>query len=471
MSSSRPNILLIVSDDHGYADRGRLGHHPAVRTPALDRLAAEGVDCSEAYVTAPICSPSRAAIMAGRYQQRWGATWFDSSAFAPDGLSLAERFSELGYRTGYFGKVHYGKERAGDRACPPHHGFDETFYGLAGQQMGRLNYLRHGKAAVEEYGEEASWRMAVQPMLSGDDEVDCEGFLTAELGRRSRDFVAAQTDAGEPFFCMLAFNAVHNFCWQLPADELRRRNLPDHGDWDSSTGNYLDWYDGSIEPNLEHGREYYLAQLELMDAEIGAALDQLDALGIGDDTLVVYTTDNGGSTCNYADNTPLRGTKYTLFEGGIRVPFLARWSGGGLPAGVPHDGLVSTLDLYPTLLAAAGQTSLEPDATDGVDLLPSWRTAAPSAGRRLHWDCGWQWAVRDGRWKLRWCDPDSAEAAGIRRVEHADPGAGLTLHDLDEDIAESNDLAEAHPDVVDRLRAAHTQWRTDVGLVETSSER
>src|SRR5690606_15445407 len=254
---NRPNVLLIVSDDHGYADRGDRAHDQRVRTPNLDRLAAGGVDCSDGYVTAPICSPSRAGLSSGHYQQRWGARWFDHSR-SPDHLpSLAERFAGLGYRTGYFGKVHYGPEDVGDRACPPHHGFAETFYGLAGRQQGRLNYLRHSTAAVDEYGPEASWRMAVQPMLEGDTPVELEGFLTEAIGGRAGDFVdrCAAGPEPEPFFAMVAFNAVHNFCWQLPPEELAARGLPARDDWhDADPLDYAEWYDGSIQPNLPHGR-------------------------------------------------------------------------------------------------------------------------------------------------------------------------------------------------------------------------
>ncbi|RCK70205.1 sulfatase [Desertihabitans brevis] len=454
---ARPNVLLVVSDDHGYGDLGHLGHDAAVRTPQLDRLAASGVSCPEAYVTAPICSPSRAAMMSGRYPQRWGATWFDNSAFDPDGPSLAERVRELGYRTSYFGKVHYGHERRGDRACPPQHGFEQTFYGLAGQQQGRLNYLRHSSAAVEEYGPEASWRMGVQPMLEGDEEVELEGFLTAELGRRARDFVAA--DDGRPFFAVVAFNAVHNFCWQLPAEELRRRGLPARGDWDEGTGGYADWYDGAISPNLEHGRGYYLAQLELMDAEVGRLLDQLEASGLAEDTVVVYLTDNGGSPCNYGDNTPLSGSKYTLAEGGVRVPFLARWPAAGWSGGTERTGLVSALDLVPTLVAAAGG---QVEDADGADLAPLLRDGT-APDRALHWDCGFQWAVRCGDLKLRWVDGDSPEARGIRQVEHADPGHGFILHDVAADPGERIDLAAGRPDEVARLIEVHQRWRESIG--------
>src|SRR5690606_33650612 len=134
--------------------------------------------------------------------------------------------------------------------------------------------------------------MAVQPMLEGDEEVELEGFLTAELGRRARDFVARHADADEPFFCMLAFNAVHKFAGQLPAEEFDRRGLRKFPDWDPSRSSYVDWSDGAMSPLLPDGRAYYLAQLELMDAKIGARLDELDRRGVADDTIVVYRTDN-----------------------------------------------------------------------------------------------------------------------------------------------------------------------------------
>jgi len=455
-------VIVILSDDHGYGDRSRLGHDDAVRTPGLDRLAADGVSCTDAYVTAPICSPSRAAIISGAYQQRWGATWFGSSRFADERTTIAEHLQQRGYRTGYLGKVHYGPERLGDRACPPHHGFAETWYGLAGQQQGRLNYLHHSQQAVIKYGPEAQARMAVQPMLSGDEEEDFDGFLTAELGRRARDFVSSHRD--EPFFLMLAFNAVHNFCWQLPADELERRGLPSRSDWhDADPISYLDWYDGSITPNLEHGREYYLAQLELMDAEIGRLLDQLEDQELADNTIVVYLTDNGGSTCNYGNNAPLSGTKYTLWEGGIRVPFLIRWPGGGWSGGRDCTGLVSSLDLFPTLLGAAGGSSAV-EQSDGIDLASLLRGDTDAGHDALHWDCGFQWAVRSGSLKLRWADGESPMARGIRATEHAEVGDGLGLFDLDADIAETVNLADERPVEVARLMTLHEQWRAEVGL-------
>ncbi|WP_437583198.1 sulfatase family protein [Paramicrobacterium sp. CJ85] len=459
MTRQKPNILLIVSDDHGYADRSAVGLTDA-STPALDRLASEGTSFTDAYVTAPICSPSRAAMITGQYQQRWGATWFNSSDIG-DAPTIAERLRERGYATGYFGKVHYGPEGPGDRGTPPQHGFDESLYGLAGQSMGRLHYLTHSSEAVDEYGEAAE-AMAVQPLWSGEESVDVTRFLTDEFADRAGDFIERHRD--EPFFAMVAFNAVHNFCWQLPDEEREKRGLPPFDDWYPGAGEYLDWYDGAISPNLPHGREYYAAQLELMDRQIGQLLDRLDTLGIADDTIVVYLTDNGGSTCNYGDNSPLRGTKYTLWEGGIRVPFIVRWP-GVTSAGAENDGLVSSLDLAATFLAAAegdSEDAAESGDLDGQNLADV--LTGDTGHDALHWDCDWQWAVREGTWKLSWCDASSEFARYVREVEHTTPGDGLFLCDLSGDPSETENLADANPQTVERLTELHRAWRAEVGL-------
>lgn len=458
-----PNVVLILSDDHGYADRSTLGVVPDVRTPSLDRLASEGVSCTEGYVTAPVCSPSRAGLIAGQHQARWGVSWFGDSRYGDHTPSLAEQFKRLGYSTGYLGKVHYGPEQVGDRGTPPHHGFDETFYGLAGQSTGRLSYLRHSLEAVEEYGEFAASKNGVQPMLEGDTEVECDEFLTDALGRRARDFVDRHAEGEDPFFLMVSFNAVHNLCWQLPAAELERRGLPTVEDFRGTPQSYLDWYDGQVAPKLEHGRDYYLAQLELMDRQIGALLDTLDTAGIADDTIVVYLTDNGGSNCNHADNAPLRGTKYTLLEGGIRVPYLWRWTGGEVPAGVERHGPVSSLDLFPTLLSAAGASRELFEHSDGHDLLPFLREGDRGATHEeLHWDNGFQWAIRRGDWKLVWTDPDSPEVQAMRAIERSEPVLGLRLHDLSRDVGEQRDRCDERPDLVADLTRRHERWRATV---------
>ena len=466
----RPDILLIVSDDHGYADRSARGSTDA-RTPHLDRLAREGTVFDQGYVTAPICSPSRAGLIAGAHQQRWGARWFDTSAFPPPHQPvIPEVLQQAGYRTGYFGKVHYGPERPGDRACPENHGFDESLYGLAGLSMGRLHYLHHSRAAAEEYGEAAPAH-GVDPLRENGREVECEQHLTVEFTDRALEFMGEGGEEQDPYFCMVAYNAVHNFAWQLPQDELDARALPRHDDFDPASTDYLDWYDGAISPRLEHGREYYLAQLEIMDREIGRLLDHLEATGRRESTLVVYLTDNGGSTCNYGDNAPLAGTKYSLFEGGVRVPVLVSWP-GTVPAGARSQALVSSLDLLPTFAAAAG-ADLSPAAVlDGRDLRTAWEAAASTpAGasgaadggghEALHFDTGFQWAVRTPRWKLRWVDASTGHREHLLAVEHTDIGGGLSLVPLgpgEHDESVAADVSAQHPEVVAELTALHEQW-------------
>ncbi|MFC4137645.1 MULTISPECIES: sulfatase-like hydrolase/transferase [unclassified Microbacterium] len=453
---TRPNILLIVSDDHGYADRS--AHDtPGVKTPVLDRLAAEGATCTDAYVTAPICSPSRAGMITGQYQQRWGGLWFDS-AHIGTAQTIAETLRTAGYVTGYFGKVHYGDETSADRGAPPHHGFEKSFYGLAGQSMGRLHYRHHSASAVEEYGE-AAGPMGVQPFWSGEEPAEFDGFTTDEIADRAIDFIGGAGD--EPYFAMVAFNAVHNFCWQLPDEELAARGLQGFEDWHPGASEYLDWYDGAISPNLPDGRAYYLAQLELMDRAIGRLLAAVE----GQDTMVVYLTDNGGSQCNYGDNGDLRGTKYTLWEGGIRVPFLVRWPGVTTAGSVVSDP-VSALDLAATFAAAAGTEHVG----DGIDLRRPLADAAGDAdrelrsARELHWDCGWQWAVRRGDWKLLSVSGDDPTARYVARTEHTETGNGLFLTDLTADRGEASNLADARPDLVRELAEAHERWRAEVGL-------
>lgn len=458
MKYSKPNVLLIVSDDHGYADRSILGIHGNVYTPALDRLAEEGVTCRAAYSTAPICSPARGALMTGRYPMAAGVTWFGNAHLPEERTTLAESLAGLGYATGHFGKVHYGFEQPGDRGCPPNHGFAESLYGLGSLGMGRMHYLQRGEEQAMDAGEAAE-RHGLLPLFDGDRPVEPQGFLTHVLADRAGRFISDHQN--EPFFCSLAFNAVHNFCWQLPEAELEARGLPAYDDWDpSGDESYAQWYDRSIAPNLPHGREYYLAQLELMDAAIGRLLSLLDDLELADNTIVIYTSDHGGSACNYGDNTPLRAGKYTLWEGGIRIPYLVRWPTGAIPAGTATDAVVSHLDVFPTVVAAAGGTP--PDGLHGIDQLPVFRGNSPDGHNELHWDCGFMFAVRDGRYKLVSVDGSDEIASRLIRNEHTDPGDGVHLYDLVADPSEATDLGPGRPEAVARLLTKHSEWRKRV---------
>lgn len=450
----RPNVILIVADDHGYADRSILGIHSNVKTPNLDRLAREGTTCEEFYVTAPVCNPSRCGLLTGQYQERWGSYWFGNTKLVDGVPTLAERMRDAGYATCFIGKAHYGTTDTPEgRGFPPNHGYEESFFSLCG---GRVHYLRHSKKAVDEYGKAAS-QMAVAPLWWNREQCDFEGFTTWEFGKRARDFIAENKQ--KPFFLHLAFNAVHNFAWQLPPEELKRRGLPNRNDWMPTDGPYLDWYDNAIMPNLERGREYYLAQLELMDEEIGRLLDYLDTAGLADNTIVVYMSDNGGSTCNYGDNTPLRGTKYTLYEGGIRVPLIVRWPKGGVPADISRKGMVSSMDLMPTLLSAANAPKAAWKQCDGKDMLPFLLGKSKKPPHReLFWDCGFQIAVREGDWKL-YEITNEQQLSYVSDYEHASPAHGTELYNLKDDPSETVNLAHRHPEIVAKLRQKFDKWK------------
>lgn len=432
-AASRPNIVLLISDDHGYGDLSPDPTDEGLHTPNLERLRNSGVTFSRGYVTAPICSPSRAGLIAGAHQARWGAHWFDNSAFPPGEREVGpETLHRLGYRTGYFGKVHYGQDLPDSRSCPERHGFDESLYGLAAQSMGRLHYMSHSAEEASTDPEKALVH-GTGPLYDGGVPVDTNTHLTQLFADRAIDFIERATTDGNPYFCMVAFNAVHNFTWQLPEDELKSHGLPERSDFDPSVEQYVDWYDGAISPNLENGRAYYLAQLDMMDRHIGRILDTVDASGQAGRTMVVYLTDNGGSTCNYGDNGPLTGTKYTLYEGGIRVPFLVRWPGVADP-GSHSDALVSALDLMPTFIAAAGGRT-EPELYDGQDLAKVLQGEIPGH-RALYFDTGVQQAIvrTDAKWR-RIVDGENLREA-LLKVEHTDIGIGESVVQFRDGLAD-----------------------------------
>jgi len=452
----RPNVILIVSDDHGYADFSYKKIHDYIKTPNLDRFIAEGVQFTNGYATSPICSPSRCGILTGRQQQRWGTFWYGGKGIPENVPTIAEKFRTLGYRTAYIGKLHYGNynEQPGLRSYPLEHGFDEC---LCAPPGGRTHYLYHSEDAVKRYGS-AGEKMFVKPMTKNGEQLNYEGFLTEKFGSAAQDFVSQNRD--RPFFLQLAFNAVHNFTFQLPEKYLNQWNLPPYSDLVEG-GNYSQWYEQSIWPNLVNGRKYYAAQLYYMDREIGKLMEHLKKLSLDNDTIVAYTSDNGGSTCNCGDNTPLRGTKYTMYEGGIRVPYVLRWP-GKLPAGTQQDAMVCGLDFMPTLLAAAGGTDKLYQDCDGVNIMPLAMGKTKTVRDTLHWDGGWQWAVRQGRWKLKTI-VEEKRAVQVKKLQHTDPGKDMELYDLLTDSSEKNNLAKQHPDIVQKLTTLHQQWRKQIG--------
>ncbi|WP_413112364.1 sulfatase [Thaumasiovibrio sp. DFM-14] len=417
-STSQPNILLIVSDDAGYADFGFHGS-TVMQTPVLDKLAAQSTLFSQAYVTAAVCGPSRAGLLTGRYQQRFGYEennvpgYMSASGTMGDemGLPIEERtignyLQDLGYTTAVIGKWHQGNA---DRFHPTNRGFD-VFYGFRG---GARSYWGYGEndRYLEEDRLEQGFANYQEP----------DYYLTDLLADITIDFLEEQQQSSKPFFAYLSYNAVH-----APMDAMEK--------------------DLAQFPELEDKRQKLAAMTLAMDRATGRILDTLKKLGLDDNTILVFTNDNGGPTdANASDNTPLSGTKANHLEGGIRVPFLIRWP-GHIEAGNHFDYPISTLDLLPTFLAAAGGDLKQHPQLDGVDLVP-YVTGQNSQRphQTLFWKKENRGAIRDGDWKL------------LRY-----PDRPAELYNLSEDISEQRNLAAVHPELVRELYKKLFTWELEL---------
>lgn len=397
----RPNIVLIFSDDQGYADMGCQGCTD-IPTPHLDAICEGGTRFTSGYVTAPVCSPSRAGLMTGRYQQRYGHEHNPGAAVGA-GLPLSEttlatRLKAEGYATGMVGKWHLGME---EEQNPINRGFDEFF----GFLHGAHSYLDPNSSRND-------------PIRRGLEPVQESEYLTDAFARESCDFI--QRHAAEPFFLYLAFNAVHT-----PLEATRA---------------YMSRF-----PHIEDPRRRTFAgMMAAMDDAVGHVLNTLQSQGLQDDTLVFFISDNGGITeKNTSRNDPLRGYKGQVYEGGIRVPFAARWP-GHIPAGMVYDRPVSSLDVVPTVLAAGGATI--PRGLDGVNLVRFLSGAiSRDPHEQLCWRMGRKTAIRSGDWKLL-----------------HEPGDELELYNLAEDIAETNNLAAAEPGRLAELQGALAEWDSEM---------
>lgn len=401
-----PNVVVILADDAGYADFSVHGCKQFA-TPRIDSIAARGVLCRQGYVTASVCSPSRAGLMTGRYQQRFGhetnipPRYSEENGLPVDEAMMPEILRGLGYRTIGLGKWHLGYA---PKFHPLNRGFDDFFGFLQGsrsyfpiEQPTRLNRLLR------------------------DREVIPEGFayLTDTLGDEAARYIAAHRD--QPFFLYLAFTAVHTPMHAIEEDLAQVAAI-------------------------ERPRRRKLAAMTLaLDRAVGKVLDALDAHGLSDDTLLFFLNDNGGARTNASSNGVLRGKKGSPFEGGIRVPFLVQWP-GHLPAGKVFDAPVSALDVLPTAVAAAGLQWSPHKALDGVDLLPYLRGGKQQRPHEvLFWRIGGNRAVRQGDLKL---------------VSHR--GGPWMLFDLANDEREQRDLAGERPDEVSKLIALCTAWEQEL---------
>lgn len=417
--ASRPNIVLIVTDDMGYADIGVHGGRE-ISTPNIDALMRGGVRFTNGYVTGPYCSPTRAGLLTGRYQQRFGHEFNIGEATVEPGLPLtettiADRLRAAGYRTAMFGKWHLGR---GDRYHPQSRGFEE-FFGFPG---GQHSYTSVGTGA--------------NPVLDGRTPAKDVGYLTDTLADRAADFV--RRHRAQPFFLYLAFNAVHT---PMQAPEKYLERFPQIAD---------------------QRRRTYAAMLSAMDDGIGRVMSTMAGEGLEENTLVVFVNDNGGptmagTTINGASNAPLRGSKRQTWEGGIRVPFAMRWK-GRLPAGGVEGRPVVQLDVLPTALAAAGIPVDPAWRLDGVNLLPFLAGAAKGLPHdTLYWRLGQHMAIRQGDWKLVKTSEGPVQATPVPFDL-----AGAELYNLSNDIGETRNLAAAEPDKVRELSAAWQRWNSEL---------
>ncbi len=399
-----PNIVLIVADYLGYGDTGPYGVDD-IRTPSLERLAAEGVRFTDHYAAAPICGPSRAALMSGLYPPRVG---FEDNIRGPeDGLparddTLVRELKAAGYATAVVGKWHLGN---GPDFDPTAHGFDSFF----GFHTWTLGYHDHRTAEG-------------QPGLYRDRElIEADGYLTDLFTREGVEFVERHPD--EPFFLYLAYNT----------------GLPPYQGPDLPESQWAAGWDVN-----QASRTDLVAMVESMDRGIGEVLEALDRTGVAENTLVVFTYDHGGRHLVRSD--PLFHGFASLWEGGIRVPLIARWPGELSPSSTVEDPTIA-MDLTATLLDAAGRADAN-SGLDGVSLLPMLRNEAPAPDRGLFWRIdsfvGPQKAARRGRWK------------------YVVDGNTQLLFDLRADVGERHNAFAERPDEARQLREALAAWEVSV---------
>lgn len=410
----KPNILILLADDMGYADLGCQGAKD-IPTPHIDSLARSGIRCTSAYVSSCMCSPSRAGLLTGRSQSRFGheINWEEIRTNDPQGLPLAEKtmadqLKTAGYRTGMVGKWHLGES---PQQHPNQRGFDDFFGFVRGGHI----YFCDKFSATLPSGKAGYYYSLLE--RNGVPEKST-GYLTTVLGHECAGFIHRRKD--QPWFLYASFNAPHTPLQATPELLARVKTIPDEK------------------------RRTYAAMVVGLDDAVGEILAQLKADGLEERTLVFFLSDNGGpQDRNGSLNTPLRGEKGQMFEGGIRVPFLMQWK-GTLPAGQTYARAVSSLDILPTALAAAGTPSIATQPLDGVDIVPflaSRRSGDPHEFLFWRMKARSIWAVRSGDDKLVMQKTKTPQ-----------------LINLASDLAESTDLANKNNSRRDELQRNYDTW-------------
>lgn len=399
-ATPKPNIVIILADDLGFADVGFNGCCD-VATPHIDSLAANGIRFTQGYVTASICSPSRAGLLTGRYQERWGHDSNNNPDLPLSESTLGNRMNQLGYFTGMIGKWHQGER---PDLLPPARGFDETFH-----PDGNAIYFG---ARVLNTLKSNQYEPATDKTL----------YTTELNAAHAADFIYRHKDI--PFCLYLAFNNVH-----MPLEVPQK---------------YIDRISSSP---ADTNRLKMAAMVLALDDAVGVVMEALKQAGLVDNTLVFFLNDNGGviraaQKPFVSYNTPFKGGKYTLLEGGIRVPFILQWK-AKIPGGRIYDYPVITLDILPTIITAAGGTVYPDWNLDGVNLLPYIEGQVSGEPHPvLYWRLNDRIAIRKGDWKLY-------RAKATSEIE---------LYNLAEDVSEKNNLVRQYPDKVLELEANWNQW-------------
>lgn len=412
-AASKPNIVILYSDDAGYADFGfqpNCAEEMKKLTPHIDTIARDGVRLSNAYMSGCVCSPSRAGLMTGRYQGRFG---YDNN-LPPghkNGVDLAETFGvkrlqNMGYKTGLIGKWHLGYPA---EMHPNKRGYD-WFYGLL---QGSRGYFPYEKASPHRV------------ILENDQPTKEEGYVTDRFGDAACRFISKYKN--DPFYLFVSFTAPHSPNQPKKEDAERTQHIE------------------------KKGRQNYAGLIVSLDDNVGKILKSIKDNGIEEKTIVIFTNDNGGQTATGADNTPLKGKKGTLWEGGVRVPWAMRWPATIKAGGVIDDPIIS-LDILPTFIEAAGEKTNKSWNLDGRSFLPLLTGEKKSQPvRTLHWrqhGSGGSIAIREGKWKL------------IHNRSEA--GAKPELYDLSKDISESKDLSAENPEVMKQLSKKMKTWESQL---------
>jgi len=434
-TAAPPNIILFLIDDLGWRDLGCQGSS-YYQTPHMDRLAREGVRFTDAYAACAVCSPTRAAVLTGKYPARLLLTdWLPSGRWNPkaklregrfvralpvEEFTLAEALREAGYRTANIGKWHLGGEPF---SLPEHHGFDVNIAGNAHGAPGSYFFPYQGDWLIPTTGLRARWNVFADGKPGE--------YLTDRLTDEAVTFIRANRD--RPFFLYFPHYGVHTPLQAKPELIAKYEKTPEAE---------------------RQGKPEYAAMIESVDDSVGRVMATLKELGLEQNTVVMFTSDNGGFY-NATSHAPLRANKGAYYEGGIRVPLLIKWPGVAKAGRVVSEPVTST-DLYPTCLAAAGLPLRPNQHLDGVNLQPILSGAGPLAARSLFWHYPHyndhpssvpSSVIRQGPWKL---------------IETFDP-AGIELYNLANDLGETKNLAAAEPGRVKELRAKLDAWRKEVG--------